>query len=100
MRVRLELDVAYGEDLEKVEKVLFETAMKSDFILKEPVPVISFRAFRAYSIHVQLIFWIDEPQNKGLSTSRMIKQVYAAFRKNKIRFPYPVQDINLRKMGK
>lgn len=97
MRVRIPLEVSYGENLEKIEKVLLETAKKADYLEKDPAPVVSFREFGSYSIKVQVIFWIKEPQYKGPYTNLMIKDIYNAFKKNKISFPYPKQDIYLNK---
>ncbi len=89
LRVRIKVDVAYGTDLDKVEKLLLSLAKKKDYIEKTPEPRVRFRSFGDYGIGLEFLFWIKKPAYKGLYTSYAIKDVYKLFNKNNIEIPYP-----------
>ncbi|MBT4858339.1 mechanosensitive ion channel family protein [archaeon] len=100
LRVRIDIDVAYGSDLDKVEKVLMKLADESDYVEKKPEPRIRFRAFKDFSVGLQLLFWIKKPVYKGRFTSNMIKDIHKTFFKENIEFPFPTQDVYIKHMPK
>lgn len=100
LRVRIDVDVVYGSDLDKVEKVLMDLAKKSDYVEQQPEPRVRFRAFKDFSVNLQLLFWIKKPVYKGRYTSHMIKDIHKRFFKEGIDFPFPTQDIYIKSMPK
>ena len=100
LRVRIDIDVAYGSDLDKVEKVLMRLATKSEYVEKKPEPRIRFRGFKDFSIGLQLLFWVKKPVYKGRHVSNMIKDIHKTFFKEKIEFPFPTQDVYIKQMPK
>ncbi len=100
MRVRLDIEVAYDADLEKVEKVLLDVAKKAEYVLTEPQTRVRFREYKDSSVSLQILFWIKEPVYRGRYTHFLVKDIYKAFKKNKIEFPYPTQDINIKEFKK
>ena len=60
-RVRIPVSVAYGSDIDLVEKTLLDIASKNDQILQEPVPRVRFREFGDSALNFQLLCWAREP---------------------------------------
>lgn len=51
------VSVAYKEDIDQVRKVLLEVAQKNEFCLREPEPQVTFTAFGASSVDLELWVW-------------------------------------------
>ncbi|MEK6916413.1 MAG: mechanosensitive ion channel family protein [Nanoarchaeota archaeon] len=97
LRIRIDVNVSYDSDLDKVEKVLLNIAKKSDYIEKDPKPSVRFRAFGDSGIALQFQFWIKEPSYRGLYTSLAIKEIHKRFRKEGIEIPYPIRSLYIKK---
>ena len=97
LRVRLDLNVAYDSNLDKVEKTLLDLAKRLDYIETKPEPRVRFREFADYSINLQFLFWVKKAVYKGRYKHFVIKEVHKEFIKKGIAFPYPTQEIYLKK---
>ncbi len=97
LRVRVDVDVAYDSDLDKVEKVLLDIANKSEYAEKKPEPRVRFRSFKDFSIHAQLSMWIKRPALRGRIKSYAIKDIHKRFKKEKIEMPFPTYDVFVKK---
>ena len=64
-RIRVNVNVAYGSDVEKVKSLLMEIADEADAVCKNPIPRVRFRAFQDSSLYFQLLCWIAEPALRG-----------------------------------
>lgn len=87
-RVRIPIGVAYGSDIDLVEKTLIEIASENENILQEPEPRVRFREFGESSLNFELLCWAKEPALRGLT-------VYNNFKKKGIKIPFPQRDIHI-----
>ncbi|MDR0401583.1 MAG: mechanosensitive ion channel [Endomicrobium sp.] len=92
--------VAYGSDLEYVEKTAIfavqEIIDKYDkFVVKEFSPIVQFTAFADFSINFILIFKIKNMYKKNFIQSEALKNLYKKFNENGIEIPYPRTVITL-----
>ncbi|AOE49996.1 mechanosensitive ion channel family protein [Kangiella sediminilitoris] len=92
-RIRINVGVSYDSDLEQVHDVLLEMANDNDDLCKNPEPRVRFRAFGASSIDLQLMAWIERPEQKGLISHRLIMNIHKLFNENGIEIPYSKQDL-------
>jgi len=101
MAVVIQCGVAYGSDLEKVEKVTIETAKKTLKSVpggcKEFEPFIRYHTFGDSNIQFSIILRVNEYVDKYLVTHEFIKNLMEAYRKNKIEISFPVRNIYMRK---
>jgi MscS family membrane protein len=97
-RVRVNVGVAYGTDLDQVEKVLMDIAQKDEALLQDPEPRVRWRMFGASSMDCQLMAWIADPEGKGKTIHELTKKIYAAFNKKGIEIPYAKQDLYVKEM--
>lgn len=94
-RVKTELSVAYGTDLEKVEKLLLKTAKQNQFIVKNPEPSVLWKEFAESGINLTLLTWAKTEDFGKLRNSIFI-EVEKAFKKAEIEIPFPQMDIHLK----
>jgi small-conductance mechanosensitive channel len=97
-RMRVNVGVAYGSDLEQVLRVLEEIALANEAICRKPEPRVRFRAFGPSSLDFELLAWIEEPSLRGLLVHEMNCAIYRRFREEKIVIPFPQQDVWVRQL--
>ncbi|NNK57061.1 MAG: mechanosensitive ion channel family protein [Desulfofustis sp.] len=96
MRIRLKIGVAYGSDVDKVKRILVETAKADALVCSSPEPRIRFRQFGASSLDFELLFWVDNPELKGMVLDSMNTAVYNRLREECIEIPYAKQDLYIK----
>ncbi|MBW2524143.1 MAG: mechanosensitive ion channel family protein [Deltaproteobacteria bacterium] len=94
-RVRVNIGVAYGSDIDLVREVLMEVAAASEYLTKDPEPRVRFRNFGDSSLDFQLMGWIDEPVLRGRALDELNAGVYKAFAEHDIEIPFPQRDVHL-----
>lgn len=94
-RIRVPVGVAYGSDLEKVEKVLLSVAADNENVEKNPEPRVRVRIFADSSVNFELLCWVKDPRDKGLEIHNLLKAAYRAFEENSITIPFPQRDVHI-----
>lgn len=84
-RMDITLQVAYGQDLERVHALLADIASENPWSLDEPEPVIVFSEFKEGGVEVLLGLWFTKADFLNLKNSIM-KSVTARFQAEGIRF--------------
>lgn len=95
-RIRVDIGVAYGSDLDKVEEVLLRVAEENEHLSKIPEPRARVRMFADSSVNFQLLVWVRDPSEKGLQTHHLLKAIYKAFAKENIVIPFPQRDVHMK----
>ncbi len=95
-RVRTPFSVAYGTDIDKAEKVVYEIAKNNEHVLDEPEPRVRFRTFGASSLDFELLFWVEDSAKKGRAKHEINHAIYKAFMRNNIEIPYAKQDVYIK----
>jgi MscS family membrane protein len=99
-RVRVPIGVAYGTDIELVEKILLDVALKNKNIHTDPEPRVRFRQFGESSLDFELLSWAIEPALRGLTIHEMNKEIYHKFAENGISIPFPQRDLHIKNYPK
>lgn len=95
--INIPVSVAYGSDLDQVEKLLLEAVGASPRALSFPSPGVLLSAFGPSSIDMSLVVWIDDPEaGVGNVRSDILKKVWRLFRENGVQIPFPQSDLNLK----
>jgi small-conductance mechanosensitive channel len=97
VRVKAPVGVAYGSDIDLVEKLLMEAAVGAPRVLRKPEPTVLLMGFGGSSIDFEIRFWITDPED-GVSAVRsgVLKRAWRLFQQNGIEIPFPQRDLNLR----
>ena len=94
-RVRLDVGVAYGSDLETVKEALLAAAAAEEtIVLDAPSPAVRFREFADSAIVAQLQVHIEHPSLRGRTRHRLIERIDQQFRENDIKIPFPQRELS------
>ena len=92
-RVRINIMVAYGSDIDEVKDILKEIALKNANVLKEPEPRVRFRKFSSSGLKLQLLCWIFKPAIRGRTVDAINTDIYKTFSKKNIIIPFPTVNL-------
>lgn len=95
-RIRVQVGVAYGSDVDLVRATLLEVAATQEGLLREPAPRVRFRTFGSSSLDFDLLVWIRQPELRGLMLDALNTSVYKRFAETGIEIAFPQQDLHLR----
>jgi small-conductance mechanosensitive channel len=95
-RVRVQVSVAYGSDIDQVRRILLDIAHSEPAIDQQPEPRVRFRSFGDSGLNLELLGWIHEPVLRGRVLDSLNSEVYKRFASEGIEIPYPKRDVYLR----
>ncbi|MCK5413113.1 MAG: mechanosensitive ion channel family protein [Candidatus Pacebacteria bacterium] len=96
IKEKIIIKVAYGSDVDKVKKILFDIMREIDEIEKDPAPDVSLTELGDFSLNFLIVAWVDSPKKKFTVKTKINEEVYNRFNKEGIIIPYPTQDIYLK----
>ena len=94
-RIRIKIGVAYGSDLDQVEKILLDVATGNQLVKETPSPRVRLRIFGESSIDYELLAWASRPHYRGRLTHELNKEIYNRFNAEGISIPFPQRDIHV-----
>jgi small-conductance mechanosensitive channel len=93
--------VAYGSDLERVEKIAIlaaqEIIYKCEDSVKTYTPILYFIGFEDSSINFTLIFRVKNVYARSFIQSEVFKNLYKKLNEEKIEIPFPQRIVTLNK---
>jgi potassium efflux system protein len=98
-RLTLDIGVAYGSDVELVQKLLVEAAMEHPDVIKEgraPGPKALFMEFGDSALKFELRVWIHRIEKRFDVVSGLNFAIDKAFRANGIQIPFPQRDLHVK----
>jgi len=95
-RIRIKIGVSYSSDIDKVHRVLVDTAKNHGDVSKHPEPRVRFRAFGDSSLDHELLCWVDRPVLRGKVSHKLHTEIYKRFIAEGIEIPFPQRDIHIR----
>ena len=94
-RLGVIVGVSYGSDMQKVIKVLEETAKNISWRLPDPEPRVLLQEFGNSSVDFGVYVSIDEPWRQRVLMSELRKSIWFAFKETNITIAFPQVDIHL-----
>jgi len=98
-RIRIPIGVAYDSDVDKVIDVLKAIAHDNEHVIDEPAPRVRLRAFGESSINMELLCWINQPADRGMTMHHLMREIIKRFRQEGIQIPFPQRDVHFGKPG-
>ena len=95
-RVRITLSVAYGSDIDQVRSILMDIAQNNENVCTKPEPRMRFRSFGDSGLNIQLLFWIEKPEDRGRITDELNTAIYKRFNKDRIEIPFPQRTLHIK----
>ncbi len=96
-RVEVDFGVAYGSQVDHVEKIVLHAIKKVDGCLKDPAPAADFLKMGDSALLFKAKFWVDDVDKRYRAQLDATKEIYNALNKQKISIPFPQLDVHLRK---
>ena len=92
-RFHIDVGVAYGTDVRKVEKILLQVAMEHNLVLKRPAPRVQFINFGDSSLDFRLFIFSNEFFGSEFIKSDIRFRIVGVFEEHNIEIPFPQRDI-------
>jgi potassium efflux system protein len=96
LRQEFVVGIAYGSDTAKAENVLYNVAANEPLVLKEPPPMVLFRAFGNSSLEFELRVYLNGIENLWTVWHRINFQIDQALRQAHIEIAFPQRDLHIR----
>ncbi len=96
-RFNVNVGVAYGSDVLKVEQALLKCAADNKEIASKPKPFVRFLNFGDSSLDFQLFFWTAQTFEVENLKSTLRFAINAEFLKQGIQIPFPQRDVHIKK---
>ena len=97
--IKLKIGVAMDEDLEKVKKVILDVCAKETMLSKETPASVIYTGFGPYFIELLVIGTVDDCRITGGAVDKLVIKLQEAFKIEKIRLPYPMQNIQVQQIS-
>ena len=97
-RTRISVGVAYGSDIDQVIEVLQWVADHHPKALPTPEPRVRLRGFGDSSLDFELLWWIEDPADRGVVTHEINCEIYRRFADAGISIPFPQRDLHIKEM--
>lgn len=97
VRTNVAFGVEYGNDVEKVRKIVLKIITDMDGVLSDPAPSVQFIQMGDFALQFKAYFWVEkwgEAYGKKLEAT---EKIYNTLNKAKINFAYPTQNVYLKK---
>jgi potassium efflux system protein len=96
VRLVLYVGVAYGSNMDLVQRLLTETVGSHPRVLTTPPPAIFLRAFGDHALQWEISCFVPRPQDRTPTAHELLLQIDQVFRQHAIAIPFPQQDVHLR----
>lgn len=97
MMVKMTMGIAYGSDVEKVRRVLYDIIRKVDIVLNEPAPSVRLENYGESSLDFGLSMWIRNPSDKINLIDIVNSRINEVFTKEGIEIPFPTRTLYIKK---
>jgi small-conductance mechanosensitive channel len=97
-RIRINVGVAYGSDIDQVMQTLLDAANAHKKVLRNPEARVRFRAFGDSSLDFDVLCWIVRPADRGLVSHDLHCDIYKRFIAENIQIPFPQRDLHIKEM--
>lgn len=95
-RFHVEVGVAYGSEVELVEKLLLDAASQLKEISNHTKPFVRFIDFGDSSLDFEIHFWTEEVWRIEDAKSRLRFTIDKKFRENGVTIPFPQRDLHFK----
>jgi potassium efflux system protein len=94
-RLKIEVGVAYGSDVEKATAILLDIVRKEPDVLSEPKPDVLFVGFGDNALLLRVRFFYDNLDLRWELQTRISQKIYKRFNEEGIVIAFPQRDVHL-----
>lgn len=97
-RVKIPFGVAYGSNIDEVERIVLDIADKNENALQKPAPRVRFRMFGASSLDYELLVRVESSAKRGITTHELNREIYKTFATEGVEIPFAKQDLYIKEL--
>ncbi len=94
---RVNVGVAYGSDVAEVKRLMIETALEVEAVMRDPAPDAFFVSFGDSALNMSLFFWVEDYSNVFGTTDKINTLILQRFREHGIDIPFPIRTVIMEK---
>lgn len=94
-RIRADIQVAYGTDVDHLNEVLMDVAANEPLLEERPEPRVRMRGFGGSGIDFQLMGWVERPALSGRTLHSIYTTIYKRLEQEGIEIPFPTRTVYL-----
>ncbi|MGH9380770.1 MAG: mechanosensitive ion channel family protein [Thermoanaerobaculia bacterium] len=98
IRIRLQVGVAYGSDVDRVVEILEGIPHKHERVCQDPAPRARMRGFGESSLDFELLCWVNHPSERALVSHELYMDIYKTLAREGIEIPFPQRDVWVRQI--
>ena len=95
-RIVINIGVAYGSDIVKVQEVLMEVLKGHSDLMEDPGPVVTFGNFGDSSLDFTIRCYLPNLDRRLGVTHELYSEIYRRLEEENIEIPFPQRDLHLR----
>jgi len=95
IKIRHNIGVAYGSDMDKIKEILNDILNKHPNVLNNPLWGIYFMNFGESSLDLLIIYWVSNYRNKFTITDEINMEIKKRFEEENIEIPFPQRDLHM-----
>lgn len=97
VRTAVDFGVAYGSDVEKIEKLCLDILLNTEGVKQQPMPLVLFENFNESTLDFKMVFWADIlTENLALMRSNVRFAIDRKFKEQGIEMAFPQRDVYLK----
>lgn len=97
VRSTIDFGVAYGSDVDMVEKICLDILLNTEGIKQQPMPLVLFDNFADSTLNFKMIFWADiMTENLAVKRSNIRYALNRKFKEFAIEMAFPQRDVYLK----
>ena len=97
IRIKIEVGVAYGTDLDKAKKILVDICKTHPEVLEQPEPASYFTNFGESSLDLMVVCRVAEWGDQWRVGEEIRMEIKKTFEREGIQIPFPQRDVHMRK---
>ena len=95
-RVVIDVGVAYGSDVQQIQRIMLEVAARNPHVLAKPAPSAFFLSFGDSALQFQLRVYVGTIDERLSTQHALLVALDAAFKQAAIAIPFPQRDVHVR----
>jgi MscS family membrane protein len=96
MRVRVNVGVAYGSDVDQVKQILQGCTQDLPYTSADQNPSVRFSAMGNSALEFTVMVWVEHPEFRGRVIDILNTRIYKALGQAGLEIPFPQQDVYIK----
>ncbi len=88
--------VRYEYPPNKIKRLLIDSALKTEGVIKEINPTVLLETYNDFSIDYRMRFFVDDYKSALQVKSAIMERIWYVFKRNNVEIPFPIRDVYMR----